>query len=43
MLLSIRSLLSAQVVSNFNAIDDNKSLVYDINTMSKVLKISSGI
>ena len=38
MLLSVRSLLSAQVVSNFNAIDDNKSLMYDINTMSKVFK-----
>ena len=26
------------VVSNFNAIDDNKSLTYDIKTMSKVFK-----
>ena len=27
-----------RVVSNFNAIDDNKSLTYDIRTMSKVFK-----
>ena len=26
------------VVSNFNASDDNKSLIYDIKTMSKVFK-----
>ena len=26
------------VVSNFNAIDDNKSLTYDMKTMSKVFK-----
>ena len=26
------------VVSNFNAIDNNKSLTYDIKTMSKVFK-----
>ena len=26
------------VVSNFNAVDDNKSLTYDIKTMSKVFK-----
>ena len=26
------------VVSNFNTIDDNKSLTYDLKTMSKVFK-----
>ena len=26
------------VVSNFNTIDDNKSLTYDLETMSKVFK-----
>ena len=36
--LKSRGIPKKTVVSNFNAIDDNKSLTYDIKTMSKVFK-----
>ena len=34
----IYGMLKKTVVSNFNAIDNNKSLTYDIKTMSKIFK-----